>query len=646
MNRQLTRLHQRRLSIGWKLILPFALITLLMLFVLLPAIANLISARIEAEADRQLTAVAGAVGALISDSEKQAGLGAAVITRLPIIQTDNPTLLKNALLDSKNELAIHEVSFYSADFQPGDPAAIYGGPPIVRRLQASEQTIAIRDALIQQALTTQQPSRGVAIAPQSSQIIGVAPVFSQGQLRGVILAAIYMDDAYIENISHILATDIGIVRDNAIIISSIDPDSNYKSLVGDGFIPADGSPIAQTIFYRNSSPYRLLAHPLLIDGQPQGTVLVAQPLAELYQLQGDIQRLLLIFVLVAAVISIVWLVVMMTAFAWPLQQLSLAAKSLSAGNLKQRVHIPTLLMRDELSELGDSFNEMSEELQALYAGLEYRVEKRTNELEEERNKLNRALEDLAIARDQAVAANQAKSEFVSLVSHELKVPMTSIRGYNQLLSKEMVGPLTEQQKDFLHRIENNVQRMSTLVSDLTDVSRLETGQLKLVPTAVALNELVDDVLHATQTNIQSKRQQLTVDVSPNLPPVWGDRTRLAQILTNLISNANKYTPDEGHLAITAQLMEAKQSSGTYKHDYLLVAVKDSGIGIHTDDLPQIFQKFFRSEDDKARQATGTGLGLNITKSLVELQGGTIWFESEYRVGTTFYFTIPVAEPRP
>lgn len=645
MNRHFKRLSRRRLSIGWKLILPFVLITLLMLFVLLPAITNLISARIEAEADRQLTAVADAVGALITDSEKQVSLSATLITRLPILQTENSANLKTALLDSKNELGIHEISFYSADFQPGDPAAVYGGPPIIRRLQASEQTIAIRDALIQQALQTSQPSRAVAIAPQSSQIIGVAPVFTNGQLHGAILSAIYMDDAYINNVSHILAADIGIVRDNAVIISSIDANSDYKSLIAQGFISPNGT-AAQTIFYGDGTPYRLLAQPLLVDAQPQGTVLVAQPLSELYQLQNDIQRLLLMFALAAALISILWLIVMMTAFAWPMQQLSLAAKALSAGNLKQRVNIPVPFMRDELSDLGDSFNEMSEELQALYAGLEYRVEKRTNELEEERNKLNHALQELAVARDQAVAANQAKSEFVSLVSHELKVPMTSIRGYNQLLSKEMVGPLTEQQKDFVRRIENNVDRMAMLVSDLTDVSRLETGHLKLTPTAVALHQIVDDVLHATQTHIQHKNQQLTVDISPDLPAVWADRSRLAQILTNLISNANKYTPEAGQILISAQLMSAQTSSGALAKDYLLVTVKDSGIGIHKDDLPQIFQKFFRSEDDKARQATGTGLGLNITKSLVELQGGSIWFESEFRVGTTFYFTLPLAEPRP
>jgi signal transduction histidine kinase len=647
MRQRLKRLNRKHLSIRWKLALPFVVITVLVMAVLLPFASQLVRSRLEAEADRQLTQVAQSVGALMADSEKQALLSASVVASLPELESEDTAVIRAALEIRRAELNLQELSVYASDFQPGDPAAIYGGPPVIRRLQASQQTEAIRNALIMQALESGQAVSGIAIAPQSSQIIGVSPIVSMtdGRLTGVVLAAIYMDDAYIGNIGQILGADVGVVQDNAVIVSTIDPTSEYEQRLQTGLITPDGRAASDTIVYGNNDQYRVLSNPLVIDDNRQGTVLVAQPIDDLFQVQNDIQTALLLFAAVIIIISLALALTMFFAFARPLQRLSLAARELSAGQLEQRVKVTHSIFRDEISDLGESFNEMVEELQALYEGLEYRVQKRTTELEEEQRKLNQALEELAIARDQAIAANQAKSEFVSTVSHELKVPMTSIRGYNQLLASGMVGALNDQQRDFLQRVENNVQRMMTLVSDLTDISRIETGQLRLEYTAVPIEEIVDEVVSATQANIEAKEQELTLGLPTTLPPVWADRNRLTQIMTNLVSNANKYTPDGGKIIINAKMMEARKSSGALAKDCILVAIKDSGIGIHPDDFPKMFQKFFRSEDEKTRQAPGTGLGLTITKSLVELQGGSIWFESEFRKGTTFYFTVPTANGR-
>lgn len=647
MRQRLSRLNRKHLSIRWKLVLPFVIITILVMVVLLPFASQLITRRIEAEADRQLAELAQSVSALMADSEKQALLSASVVASLPRLETGDTEAIKAALEIRRAELDLQELSLYAPDFQPGDPAVIYGGPPVIRRLQTSEQTDAIRAALITQALESGTAVSGLAIAPQASQIIGAAPVINlvNGRVSGVVLAAIYTDDTYIGDIGRILGADVAVVQDNAIIASSIDPASGYEQRLQTGLIAPDGRAASDTLIYGDDAQYRLLSMPLQIDGRVQGHVLVARPIDDLFQVQRDIQTALLIFAAVIIVISLALAVTMFFAFARPLQRLSLAAKSLSDGHLDQRVTVTHSIFRDEISDLGESFNEMVEELQALYEGLEYRVQRRTAELEEEQRKLNQALAELAIARDEAIAANQAKSEFVSTVSHELKVPMTSIRGYNQLLASGMVGALNEQQKDFLQRVENNVQRMMTLVSDLTDISRIETGNLRLEYTAVPIEEVVDEVVHATQTNIEAKEQELTLGLPDSLPPVWADRNRLAQIMTNLVSNANKYTPDGGKITIHAKIMEARKSSGALAKDCILVAIKDSGIGIHPDDFPKMFQKFFRSEDEKTRQAPGTGLGLTITKSLVELQGGSIWFESEFRKGTTFYFTMPTANGR-
>ena len=262
--------------------------------------------------------------------------------------------------------------------------------------------------------------------------------------------------------------------------------------------------------------------------------------------------------------------------------------------------------------------------------------------------LNRLSDHAAIAisnaqlYDEVQRANLAKSEFVSFVAHELKNPMTSIKGYSELLAAGAVGQINEMQANFLSTIRSNVERMSTLVSDLNDNSKIEAGRLRLDYKAVEVTELVDEVVRSTKRQVEDKKQSINVDMPSNLPKVWGDRTRLGQVLTNLVSNANKYTPEGGTLVMGAELAENRWDlEGARQVIHLWV--KDNGIGISSEDQQKIFQKFFRSEDQKAREAPGTGLGLNITKSLVEMQGGRIWFESEFRQGTTFHFTMPVAE---
>lgn len=239
-------------------------------------------------------------------------------------------------------------------------------------------------------------------------------------------------------------------------------------------------------------------------------------------------------------------------------------------------------------------------------------------------------------------ANLAKSDFVSFVAHELKNPMTSIKGYTELLAGGAVGQINEMQTNFLHTIKSNVERMSTLVSDLNDNAKIEAGRLRFEYKATSAADLVDDVVRTMKRQIEDKKQILELAIPENLPPMWADRIRVGQVLTNLLSNAYKYTPESGTLEVGVEESENHwDSDGAPRVIHLWV--KDNGIGLTVEDQQKMFQKFFRSDDPKAREAPGTGLGLNITKSLVEMQGGRIWFESEYRKGTTFHFTVPVAE---
>jgi len=262
--------------------------------------------------------------------------------------------------------------------------------------------------------------------------------------------------------------------------------------------------------------------------------------------------------------------------------------------------------------------------------------------------LNRLSDNAAIAisnaqlYDEVQRANVAKSDFVSFVAHELKNPMTSIKGYTELLAAGSVGAINEMQTNFLSTIRSNVERMSTLVSDLNDNAKIEAGRLRLDYKPVDVPDIIDDVSRSTKRQIEDKKQTIVLQLAPSLPQVWADRTRVSQVLTNLVSNAHKYTPEGGEVIVGAEATINQWDPEGVKN-VVHIWVKDNGIGISIEDQAKIFQRFFRSDDSKAREAPGTGLGLNITKSLVEMQGGRIWFESEFRKGTTFHFTIPVSE---
>lgn len=227
---------------------------------------------------------------------------------------------------------------------------------------------------------------------------------------------------------------------------------------------------------------------------------------------------------------------------------------------------------------------------------------------------------------------KARQEFVSLVTHELRVPMTSIKGYTDLLLKGIMGPVNEAQTNFLSTIRSNVERMSRMVSDLSDINKLEADALKLTPTEVALDDALEEALHAHEAQIAAKGHTVTQDLPEALPPLWCDRGRLVQVLGNLIGNAVQYTPEGGHIAITAE----------ERDDDVRVTVQDDGIGIPAEEQDRIFEPFFRASDEETRATPGNGLALYVSKLLVERQHGNIGFESERGAGSTFYIELPNA----
>jgi signal transduction histidine kinase len=237
-----------------------------------------------------------------------------------------------------------------------------------------------------------------------------------------------------------------------------------------------------------------------------------------------------------------------------------------------------------------------------------------------------------------VEVDRLKSEFVATVSHELRTPMTPIKGYIEFLLMGGAGDLNEQQMQFMEVISSNIDRLSELVNDLLDVSRIESGKDSLSFEKLDLHEIALDVVEETTLRSQeeNKAMNIEMDAKANLPPVFGNMDRIRQVFANLIDNAYNYTPENGRIEIR---MAAKEN-------LVQVDIHDGGLGIFPEDQARIFDRFYRGENPMVMAVAGTGLGLPIVKELVELHGGKIWVESTGvpGEGSTFSFTLPIYNP--
>jgi len=233
------------------------------------------------------------------------------------------------------------------------------------------------------------------------------------------------------------------------------------------------------------------------------------------------------------------------------------------------------------------------------------------------------------------AADRAKSAFVSMVSHELRTPLTSITGFVDLAMDGVAGPVSDGVGRLLRTVQANGKRLETLVRDILEVSRLESGP-PMNFEAVALGPVVAEAADSLARNFEVRGHALAVNVTESLPKAWADRSRVGQVVTNLLSNACRYTPEGGRVTVTERLAEGSP-------DAIELSVEDTGIGIAEENLERIFDRFVRVESGYPRPSGSTGLGLSITKMLVEMMGGSIRVESLEGAGSTFTVTLPVAE---
>jgi signal transduction histidine kinase len=263
-----------------------------------------------------------------------------------------------------------------------------------------------------------------------------------------------------------------------------------------------------------------------------------------------------------------------------------------------------------------------------------------SELEEKREQLeqlNRQLEasnrELNEANAKLRELSDMKEEFLALTTHDLRSPLTVISGVINFFTSGRLGEMTDEQKNMVAMMERNTQSLIELVNDLLDASKLESGTLRLDFAPVELPALITELRETMQPMAREKEIELTEQVPANLPPVKADIAKLRRMIVNLLSNALKFTPKAGHIEISAVREGA---------DRVRVSVADTGVGIPPEDLARLFDKFEQARSRATRGEKGTGLGLYITRQLVELHGGEITVQSEVGKGSTFSFTIPIA----
>jgi len=274
--------------------------------------------------------------------------------------------------------------------------------------------------------------------------------------------------------------------------------------------------------------------------------------------------------------------------------------------------------------------------------LEARVQERTRELEA----VNEQLRELSCH----------KSEFLTTLSHELREPLHYIIGFSDLLLMEGYDPLTDRQARFLGYIQKSGRHLLQLISDILDLSKIEAGMIDLCPEALPVAQAVEEVLTVHRELANKKAQEFRADIPPNLPPLTADPIRFKQILVNLLSNAMKFTPEQGRIVLTARRISAcaegpetdggaERAEDSEPGPWLEIRVADTGTGIKAADLPRLFQPFVQLGTVAAGRHESSGLGLAITKRLVELHGGRIWAQSEGEgCGSTFTVLLPLGGP--
>jgi two-component system, NtrC family, sensor kinase len=351
-------------------------------------------------------------------------------------------------------------------------------------------------------------------------------------------------------------------------------------------------------------------------------VFVEEPLSEAFApLEAAIWRtalLLVAFLLLAIATGLL----LARRLVRPIESIQSAATKIGSGALDERIEVES---NDELGALAEEFNRMAAQLQESYASLELKVQERTEELAT-------ALSELDEKSRELEAASRHKSEFLANMSHELRTPLNAIIGFSQVIREEMFGKVNEKQAEYLDDILSSGSHLLSLINDVLDLSKVEAGQVELEIAPFSLRDALERGVVMVRERATNDGVRVTLAPSPDIGVVAGDERRIRQVIFNLLSNAVKFTPAGGAVDV-----RATQLNGQAR-----VSVSDQGPGIAEADRERIFEEFQQTEAG-IKQREGTGLGLALSKRLVELHGGRIWVESEFGKGSTFVFTLPARQ---
>ncbi len=349
-------------------------------------------------------------------------------------------------------------------------------------------------------------------------------------------------------------------------------------------------------------------------------VFVEEPRSEAFApLKAAIWRaalLLFAFLLLATATSIL----LARRLVRPIESIQAAASKIGSGALDERIEISS---NDELEALAEEFNRMAAQLQESYASLEQKVDERTLELET-------ALTELDEKSRKLEAASLHKSEFLANMSHELRTPLNAILGFSQVLQEELYGALNERQAGYVEDILSSGNHLLALINDVLDLSRVEAGEIRLQIEPFSLQDALERGVVMVRERAVEDGVRVVVGAHGNVDMVSGDERRIRQVIFNLLSNAVKFTPPGGAVDVRTTRVNGE----------VQVFVTDTGPGIAPRDHERIFEEF-QQTDAGLHQGEGTGLGLALSKRLVELHGGRIWVDSEPGEGSTFVFTLPV-----
>jgi signal transduction histidine kinase len=306
----------------------------------------------------------------------------------------------------------------------------------------------------------------------------------------------------------------------------------------------------------------------------------------------------------------------------PVKEIRTAAARIGAGAYDERIE---LRRHDELGGLADELNGMAASLQASVQSLEQKVEERTRELQ-------RVLAELSRKGRQLEVASEHKSHFLANMSHELRTPLNAIIGFSQVLRQRLFGPINEKQEEYLDDILSSGHHLLSLINDVLDLSKVEAGQVELEVATFSLREALERGVVMVREPATKHGVRLSLELAPGVDLVEGDERRLRQVIFNLLSNAVKFTPEDGSVIVATSRVDGE----------VRVSVTDTGPGIAPEDRERIFEEFQQTEVG-VQQSEGTGLGLALSKRLIELHGGRIWVESELGHGSRFVFTLPIED---